>query len=739
MNSDRPKLAAVRLAFRLGYGLLKFLPNQASKSFGPSESSGKTIGKIYVINLDRAPDRWSRIKGELKRLRNECGQDLLDLTERYAAVDAESFLDDPPIDTDVNPFFTLADQLFVEPQPLTLPTRFELEASIRMSRAEIAVARSHIDIWRRIARGTEAYALILEDDVWFDPTFGSYIDRAWKEITNRSADNKIDVFYVSYVEATRGAPKELVSQHVFVPERGLWHLSGYILSREGARKLLANLPCRGPVDLWINHQFSKLKVFATRRAIVRQRRDTFSSNSYSILPALSTIGAINSEGAALFHGRPPHSPVFAFGPTNSGQSSLAMALSMLGYRCCSDLEELPLYEMKRLDAGRTDRIFNAYVNVGRTEAMIEELRRSYPQAKYIVTASPGVPAPEAVQNLMGRLQGADAIILNTRDIHAWRILCEHLRCVPPLCPFPTLEDLGQRPVSEAFRAPNQLLKRERRKWDRSPWIVGREHQAWSGIRISNQPPEDENLRYFGDGPKLLDLAHWATRSDTFTDNLALFRSSNIEPDGLDGAKIHVRPEDLGVRQYSAGALTSRAEYLYGRFEVTLRASDVPGVITGFFLHRNSPHQEIDIEILGREPRRLLVNVFYNPGREGDKFDYGYRGCPNSIDLGFDASKGLHRYAIEWTPCEIRWYVDDRLVHRRDLWDPTPIPHLPMKLHLNAWPSRASRFAGRLSNRRLPAIAEVRTVRASANASSLCKPVAQSYSGTDEPAGSGAPG
>lgn len=737
MNLARPPLAALRLAFRLGYGLRRFLPRQASTTFGPSDSSGQTINRIYVINLDRASDRWSRIKGELRRVRDRLGNDLLGLTERHAAVDARSFLRDLPEDEDVEPFYTLADQLFVEPQPLTLPTRFELEAPIRMSRAEIAVARSHIEIWRRIALGTEEYALILEDDVWFHPSFGRYIDEAWKELTNRSGNDEIDVLYVSYVEATHGAPKHLLSQHVFVPERGLWHLSGYILSRYGARKLLDLLPCRGPVDLWINHQFNKLNVFATRRAIVRQRRDTLSSNSYSVLPALSTIGAIDSEGAALFHVRPPQLPVFAFGPANSGQSSLAMALSMLGYRCCSDLEELPLYELKRLRDGSADRIFGAYVNVGRVEAMVEDLRRRYPQAKFIVTATPCDPAPQIVQDLLTRLDGADVIVLDTGDIHAWRILCEHLRCVPPMCSFPTLEDLGQRAIVETSRQPNHRLRRATNEWDRSPWIVEPGHRAWTGIRTSRRPPEDGKWAHTGDGVQNLDLPDWAARSDTFSGNLALFRPSNVESEGVDGAKIHVRREDLGVRQYSAGALTSHADFLFGRFEATFRASDVPGVITGFFLHRNSPHQEIDIEILGRMPDRLLVNVFYNPGGQGDKFDYGYRGCPSYIDLGFDASKGMHRYAIEWTPCEIRWFVDDLLVHRRDHWDPTPIPHLPMKLHFNAWPSRASRFAGRLSNRGMPAIAELQTVRATAFDPSLIEPKTRGFSGTDEPAKGGA--
>src|SRR5437899_5772685 len=162
MNLAGKPPAVLRLAFRLGYGLRRILPKQTSKSFGPrGEPEGQIVEKIYVINLDRKPDRWSRVTKELRRIRDRYGNDLLDLTERHSAVDARSFLRDPPKDADVDPFYTLADQLFVEPQPRTLPTRFELEAPIRMSRAEVAVAKSHIEVWRRIAQGTQSHTLIL--------------------------------------------------------------------------------------------------------------------------------------------------------------------------------------------------------------------------------------------------------------------------------------------------------------------------------------------------------------------------------------------------------------------------------------------------------------------------------------------------------------------------------------------------------------------------------------------------
>jgi beta-glucanase (GH16 family) len=180
-----------------------------------------------------------------------------------------------------------------------------------------------------------------------------------------------------------------------------------------------------------------------------------------------------------------------------------------------------------------------------------------------------------------------------------------------------------------------------------------------------------------------------------------------------GLSLAVIEEPLGVRNLSAAAISSRASFRYGRFEATLKATCVPGLVTGFFLHRNSPRQEIDVEILGNQPDRLLVNVFYNPGTDGAKFDYGNRGTPAIVKLGFDASMALHQFTIEWDPGEIRWFVDEKLVHRRAIWDPTPIPHLPMTLHVNNWPTRSRALAGRLAVRALPASAIVRRVAVNA--------------------------
>jgi hypothetical protein len=45
-----------------------------------------------------------------------------------------------------------------------------------------------------------------------------------------------------------------------------------------------------------------------------------------------------------------------------------MALSMLGYRCCSDFDGIPERELEELAAGLAQPIFDAYVNIGSLKA-----------------------------------------------------------------------------------------------------------------------------------------------------------------------------------------------------------------------------------------------------------------------------------------------------------------------------------------------------------------------------------
>lgn len=413
MNLSRPLLGPLRRIYRHGHTVRRLLPKQRCRTFGPySANEPPRVGRIYVMNLDRQPARLRELNRELCEVLDSSGAQITELTVRHPAVDASSFVKAPVADDEVDPFYTLRDQLFVEPQPRALPDRFQLDQPIQMSRVEVAVARSHIGVWRQIAAGEQEYALVLEDDVWFPRRFARYMDRAWSEMEAEDGGAPgFDMLYLSYSEVKNGAQKALLSSSVFRPVRGLWFLSGYVFSRAGARRLLESLPCRGPVDLWVNHRFQALDVRATRRPIISQRHDVSSTNSYSILPVLTRIGVLDGGGESLFKIRPQERPVFAFGAEKSGLSSLAMALSMLGYRCCSDLQDLPSGELGKLLAGRDGRLFDAYVNIGSLEASVRTLRERYGSAKFIVLTSHA--RNQGAAKLVDSLKGCDLAVLHS--------------------------------------------------------------------------------------------------------------------------------------------------------------------------------------------------------------------------------------------------------------------------------------------------------------------------------------
>jgi len=712
MNLTKPFHTASRILHYLASNLRQRLPRRQSATFRSETPEQSGISQIFVINLDRQPKRWVEVQRELASVLGADRIDLSTRTTRYSAVDAHSLSQDSLESKDVDPFYTLGDQLYVEPQPQALPDEFDLTRPIRMSSAEVAIAQSHIGVWRAVAQSPANYALVVEDDVWLERGFARAIDQAWNEMTEADDGNpKFELLYLSYAEARHGAPKELISASLFRPERGLWYLSGYVLSKTGAQNLLNLLPCRGPIDLWINQKFQQIDVRALRRPVIHQRADLVSTNSYSILPALTKIGVLDYGSTSLFHQRPTCFPVFAFGRPGTGLSSVAMALSMLGYRCCSDLDRLPETELKALLAGKRG-TFDAYVNVGSLEPKVDQLVQRFPQAKFIITEGCEIGHP-ADDKLLNNLRSAGVIRLKGDDTFHWRALCEHLRTPPPVAPYPRVEEIGQRKYLGTADAVTPNIRTKQLRYDRSPWIA-EPNAIWRGMRaISLERPIRGSRLVFDDDLSEVRQSRWLLRNDTFPGNLGLFRPSNVSACAEGGLSLAVRVESLGVRDFGAAAISSRDSFLYGRFEVVLQATNVPGVVTGFFLYRASPRQEIDIEIAGNRPTHLLVNVFYNPGSEGANFDYGYRGTPIAIPLGFDASKDPHRFTIEWDPCEIRWLVDGKLVHRRGVWNPTPIPHLPMRLHINAWPARSRELAGRLAVAQLPGSTNVRGINVDA--------------------------
>lgn len=256
------------------------------------------------------------------------------------------------------------------------------------------------------------------------------------------------------------------------------------------------------------------------------------------------------------------------------------------------------------------------------------------------------------------------------------------------------------------------------QFDTDPWIVPfKKASSYCTQTPSAAPMAGSRSGNFKtlrtDAFKTIDSTYWDRMDTTFFCNQAVFSPNNIVQMPEGGVKLNIEREAAQDRAYTAADLTTKdtpeAYFKFGRFETVFKPTKEPGVVSSFFLYRFDPWQEIDAEFLGNDTTKILLNVFYNPGQPGDLYNYGLRGTPVVIDLGFDASLDFHRYAIEWEPEEIRWFVDDKLIHVRKAGAPTPIPKLPMRFHVNTWPICSEELAGKFSPTRDSMGSELKSV------------------------------
>jgi hypothetical protein len=135
----------------------------------------------------------------------------------------------------------------------------------------------------------------------------------------------------------------------------------------------------------------------------------------------------------------------------------------------------------------SDPVSHAYVNVGSLDAHVRGLRSRYPKAKFILTSTKGINADSTSRGVENDLNGADVAVLNAEEPNRWQVVCEHLRCPPPACSFPEMNDIGKRPTLAAAVDSAQGTRHKRPRRDKSPWVV-EPREWWRGI--PSVPSED---------------------------------------------------------------------------------------------------------------------------------------------------------------------------------------------------------------------------------------------------------
>ena len=248
------------------------------------------VQDVVVIHMSKRKDRYRKFKRESKRIKLTDGT-LFDKIRIHEAVDGTKIRKKRR--KDFRPEYSFKSWYNINPEPRWKDVKDKDKKMIMSSDPEIGIAFSHMGIWKDIVKKKTPYTLILEDDFTIDVGFQNNLKGVWNELPK-----DFDLLYLSYLPSSDGFKYDLYKNNLLKVHKGIWWLSGYILSYEGAKKLVDNFPVVGVTDMWINHIMPNMNVYATRSLLIGQRINMKSDNVYSFIS-----GNYSPEVRKMLHGK----------------------------------------------------------------------------------------------------------------------------------------------------------------------------------------------------------------------------------------------------------------------------------------------------------------------------------------------------------------------------------------------------------------------------------------------------
>jgi glycosyl transferase family 25 len=175
---------------------------------------------VYVINLDRSPDRLRFVLPRVLQMRFP--------TERISAIDGQRLSEsdlDQYVDTD----------------------SFRVFQGYPPKRGEIGCSLSHFKAWEKFLQSSYRYALIVEDDITFPP-------ETLKAVVTELMDSSNDWDVVNFNLSRSATPltlRSLKSYGKLVVYLKAFSCAGaYLINRQAAARLLTHaFPIKMPVDV----------------------------------------------------------------------------------------------------------------------------------------------------------------------------------------------------------------------------------------------------------------------------------------------------------------------------------------------------------------------------------------------------------------------------------------------------------------------------------------------------------
>lgn len=172
--------------------------------------------QVYVINLERKPERYNYVVSQLNKLG-------MKNYKHWRAIDGFK----------------------CDPKEITSNG---VDESMKERKGIAACAASHISLWKHICENKMDWTLILEDDAHFHPKFKELFPEYWKNVPNDAI-----IVYPGYLTSEKFGEDLVV-------ERNVHCLHGYLINHHGAKCLIEKLlPMKEPIDIVILKYFEANK------------------------------------------------------------------------------------------------------------------------------------------------------------------------------------------------------------------------------------------------------------------------------------------------------------------------------------------------------------------------------------------------------------------------------------------------------------------------------------------------
>ena len=195
------------------------------------------IHDVYIINLDKSKDRWTKLQPQLKKLKPiPC--------IRWSATDGRKLSEDQMLNLGI-PFNMLPSDPSVK------------ESNKEARKGEIGCYQSHkqlLEYLNTLEVHPDAGHLILEDDAVIEDTFLS----VWNEKA-QYVPKDWGLFYFGLREnAELGRPK-----HGIAKLKKTWGTYGYMVKHSRIPEILRTItPMTGPIDAILQENYKKLNAYA---------------------------------------------------------------------------------------------------------------------------------------------------------------------------------------------------------------------------------------------------------------------------------------------------------------------------------------------------------------------------------------------------------------------------------------------------------------------------------------------